>query len=162
MSAYQLQIAIYNALTELATPSLIADFAGDNYELYSARIEEALAFLNANVVGVYDNPAQVADPSDDSAFPFITISDSTLQPWDTDTERGADATVTIHTWSRARNALEVKQIQDAVYNVLHRGNLAIAGYTFIGSDYLTQTVQRDPDGITRHGVQDFKIVFEEA
>lgn len=137
MSAYQLQIAVFNALSD----------------------DSAVSSL---VKGIYDNPSQVADPSDNSEFPFITISDSTLQPWDTDTERGDDAVVTVHVWSRASHALETKQIQDAIYNVLHRGTIVISGSVFIGSDYISQTVERDPDGITRHGVQDFRIVYEEA
>jgi hypothetical protein len=68
----------------------------------------------------------------------------------------------VHVWSRASHSLEVKQIQAAIYEVLHRGTISIAGSVFIGSDYITQTVQRDPDGITRHGVQEFRIIYEEA
>ena len=137
MSAYQLQVAIYDALNGDATVSSL-------------------------VQGIHDNPTQVGDPADNSAFPFITISDSTLSPWDTDTETGSEAIVVVHVWSRAHHALEVKQIQDAIYNVLHRGTISITNNVFIGSDYISQTVERDPDGITRHGVQEFRIVYEEA
>jgi len=137
MSAYQLQFAIYTALDNDATVSGL-------------------------VQGIYDNPTQVADPSNNDAFPFITISDGTSSPWDTDTERGDEAIAQIHVWSRAEHSLEVKQIQDAIYSVLHRGTISISGSVFIGSDYITQTVERDPDGITRHGVQEFRIVYEEA
>lgn len=137
MSAYQLQLGIFTALDNDAT-------------------------LTSLVQGIYDNPTQVADPGDDSSFPFITLSDGSSSPWDTDTERGDDATAIIHVWSRASHSLEVKQIQDAIYNVLHRGTIVISGSVFIGSDYISQTVERDPDGITRHGVQEFRIVYEEA
>ena len=137
MSAYQLQFGIYTALDDDAT-------------------------LSALIVGIYDNPAQAGDPDDDTLFPYVTISDGTSQPWDTDTDRGDEAIAQIHVWSRASNALEAKQIQDAIYSVLHRGTIVISGSVFIGSDYITQTVQRDPDGITRHGVQEFRIIYEEA
>jgi len=137
MSAYHLQLGIYTALKDDAA-------------------------LSALIVGVYDNPTQAGDPADDSLFPFVTISDGTSQPWDTDTERGNECVAQIHVWSRASHSLEAKQIQDAIDDVLHRGTIAIAGSVFIGSDYITQTVQRDPDGITRHGVQEFKIIYEEA
>ena len=137
MSAYQLQFGIYTALDDDAT-------------------------LSALIVGIYDNPAQAGDPDDDTLFPYVTISDGTSQPWDTDTDRGDEAIAQIHVWSRASNALEAKQIQDAIYSVLHRGTIVISGSVFIGSDYMTQTVQRDPDGITRHGVQEFRIIYEEA
>jgi len=137
VSAYQLQFGIYTALDDDAT-------------------------LSALIVGIYDNPAQAGDPDDDTLFPYVTISDGTSQPWDTDTDRGDEAIAQIHVWSRASNALEAKQIQDAIYSVLHRGTIVISGSVFIGSDYMTQTVQRDPDGITRHGVQEFRIIYEEA
>ena len=137
MSAYQLQFGIYTALDDDAT-------------------------LSALIVGIYDNPAQAGDPDDDTLFPYVTISDGTSQPWDTDLDRGDEAIAEIHVWSRASNSLEAKEIQDAIYSVLHRGTIVISGSVFIGSDYMTQTVQRDPDGITRHGVQEFRIIYEEA
>ena len=137
MSAYQLQFGIYTALDDDAT-------------------------LSALIVGIYDNPAQAGDPDDDTLFPYVTISDGTSQPWDTDLDRGDEAIAEIHVWSRASNSLEAKEIQDAIYSVLHRGTIVISGSVFIGSDYITQTVQRDPDGITRHGVQEFRIIYEEA
>jgi len=137
VSAYQLQFGIYTALDDDAT-------------------------LSALIVGIYDNPAQAGDPDDDTLFPYVTISDGTSQPWDTDLDRGDEAIAEIHVWSRASNSLEAKEIQDAIYSILHRGTIVISGSVFIGSDYITQTVQRDPDGITRHGVQEFRIIYEEA
>ena len=135
--SYALQIAIFNALN--------ADSA-----------------LSALVVGIYDNQDQVSNPDDDSAFPVLTISTGTILPWDDDTKLGGQYDVEIHTWSRARNALESKQIMDAVYNVLHRGTLTITGWRYVQSDLVSQiNPQRDPDGITRHGVQTFRITYEE-
>ena len=162
MSAYELQIGLFSALERSSEPTLSADFINQEYSISTARLENALFYLRENVKGIYDNPTQVADPSDDTAFPFITLSDGTASPWDTDTERGDDATVVVHVWSRASHSLESKQIQGAIYNVLHRGTISITGSVFVGCDYLSQTVQRDPDGITRHGVQEFRIVYEEA
>lgn len=135
--AYELQIGLYDKLKDDAP-------------------------LMAMVDAIYDNPPQQDDPASNAPFPFVTISESTLQPWDTDTEIGTEATVTIHVWSRASYALEAKQIQGAVYRVLHRDTIAVNGYTVIGIDLVNQTVERDPDGITRHGVQDFRIIYEEA
>ena len=115
------------------------------------------------IKGIYDNPQQVEDPENNAAFPFITISTGNIQPWDDDTGTGSEASTQIHTWSRARHALEAKQVMDAIYSVLHRGTITINGQTFIGSDLTDQqNPQRDPDGITRHGVQTFRIIYEEA
>jgi hypothetical protein len=134
--AYELQNAIYNALDGDAT-------------------------VSGAVVGIYDNPTQVNDPSDDSEFPFLTISDTTIQPWDDDTDSGTQADATIHVWSRARHALEAKQIQGYIYERLHRGTISINGYTFVGCDLVDQDVQRDEDGITRHGIQTFRLTYYE-
>lgn len=161
MSAYDLQIAVYNELVRAARTTLSADFTTETYSLYSAKVESGLEYLDANIVGVYDNPAQVTNPEDSSAYPYITLSSDSGIPWDTDTEMGFDGVVFVHTWSRASHSLEAKQIQDAVYQVLHRGILTINGYTFIGSDMISQTIQRDPDGLTRHGVQEFRIIYDE-
>jgi len=162
VSAYALQNGLFAALSEVSEASLTADFLTEDYTLTTVEIAKAVAYLRDNVIGIYDNPAQVADPASDAAFPFITLSGGTSQPWDTDTDRGDEAIVQVHVWSRASNSLETKQIQDAIYSILHRGTIVISGSVFIGSDYITQTVQRDPDGITRHGVQEFRIIYEEA
>lgn len=135
--AYELQIGLYDKLKDDAQ-------------------------LMAMVDAIYDNPPQQDDPASNAPFPFVTISESTLQPWDTDTEIGTEATATVHVWSRASHALEAKQIQAAIYRVLHRDTIAITGYTVVGIDLINQTVERDPDGITRHGVQDFRIIYEEV
>lgn len=136
--SYALQIAVNNALTADAT-------------------------LNALIVGVYDNPQQVADPGSNSAFPYVTISTGNIAPWDDDHDKGGDANVEVHTWSRASHSLEAKQIMDAIYNVLHRGTLSIIGWAFVGCDMVDhENPQYDPDGITRHGVQTFRVIYEEV
>ena len=135
MSAYQLQIAVYNYL--------------------SADLD-----LMALIRGIYDNPQQIKKPESSAEFPFLTIGDDSLKPWDTDTEVGFDCEITIHTWSMASNWLECKQIQDAVYTALHRNEFSRSGFDFVGCDLVTQDAQRDQDGITIHGIQTFKIIFE--
>ncbi len=137
MSFVELQKGIYNKLT------------GDSA-------------LMALVKGVYDNPAQVTDPGDNAEFPFLTMSDIQPTPWDTDGDVGTDAQFTIHVWSRASHALEAREIQDAITSLLHRDKLVITGQRVIGLDYIRADVQRDADGLTRHGIQDFRITYIEV
>lgn len=136
-AAYELQLSLYDAL------------ANDSA-------------ISAAVVGVYDNPTQVQDPSDNTEFPFITMSDILITPWDDDTDKGWEATATLHVWSRASHALEAKEIQGLIYERLHRKTLSISGYDFVGMDEEDQDVQRDEDGITRHGIQNYRITFLEV
>jgi hypothetical protein len=135
---YALQVAVYNALN-------------------------ADAVLGALITGIHDNPQQVANPDSNSAFPYVTISTGSVAPWDDDHDKGGDATVEVHTWSRERHSLEAKQVMDAIYNILHRGTLTISGWRFVGCDLISsENPQYDPDGITRHGVQSFRVIFEVA
>ena len=117
--------------------------------------------LMASVTGVYDDVPQSGDPGDGSAFPYITIGEASHLEWDTDTELGADVTVTIHVWSRHRGRKEVKEIQGHIYRLLHRASLIISGYNLVGVDWIQSDSFMDADGLTRHGVQTFRITIEE-
>lgn len=135
MSAYDIQVALYNKLN--------ADVP-----------------LNAVATGVYDNPAQVADSGDGSEFPFVTIGNITLQPWDDDTSTGFEATIIIDTWSRATHTLECKQVQGLIYDTLHRQTLTISGLSSIMLDFVTSSSEKDPDGVTVHGISEFRLIAD--
>lgn len=117
--------------------------------------------LMASVTGVYDDVPQALDPGAAANFPYITIGDAQHQEWDTDTELGTDATVTVHIWSRYRGRKEVKDIQALIYGLLHRANLIVSGYNLVGVDWIQSDSFMDTDGLTRHGVQTFRITIEE-
>jgi hypothetical protein len=116
--------------------------------------------LGQLVTGVYDSVPQAADAGSDLPFPFVTIGDDTAIDWDTDTSVGKEATLTIHSWSRYRGRSEVKQIQGAIYEALHLSNLSVVGYTTVLclSEFSESLV--DPDGLTRHGVQRFRVILD--
>lgn len=118
--------------------------------------------LSALVVGVYDDVPQPVDAGDSSAFPYVTIGESVHTGWDTDTSSGDDASVTVHVWSRYSGRAETKQIQGAIYDVLHRSNLAVTGYATVSVDWEQSESFLDSDGQTRHGVQTFRILLDEV
>src|SRR5690554_3107333 len=91
--------------------------------------------IGSGEVPVYDHVPQPADAADASDYPYIVIGETTYVPWDTDTEVGAEATVTIHTWSRYRGKKEILEIHDAIYSVLHRQDIPVDGSFTIGCDY---------------------------
>lgn len=117
--------------------------------------------LMALVTGVYDTAPQALDAGAAANFPYVTIGEDTHVEWDTDTELGADVTVTIHVWSRDRGRKETKTIQGLIYGLLHRASLSISGYNLVGVDWLQSDSFLDTDGLTRHGVQTFRITVEE-
>lgn len=130
MSAYNLQLAVYDAVADAVAP-----------------------------LPVYDNPQQVADPDNNALFPFVTVGEATVREWDDDTLTGFEADVMIHVWSRASHRLEAKQVQDSIYAALHRSALTIGTAPAILCDHVQSETLRDPDGITIHGVSRYRVVW---
>jgi len=121
------------------------------------------ARLNSQLsVPVYDHVPQPADSGDDSMFPYVAIGDDTGIEWDTDTSDGWEITLTIHSWSRTRGRLEVKTLQGEIWDALHRHDLAVQGYrtVFCYSEFSETFLEAD--GLTRHGVQRFRIVIDKG
>lgn len=118
--------------------------------------------LQALVTGVYDFVPQPDDAGTPVNFPYVVIGEDTLNAWDTDSTTGADASITVHTWSRYKGRKELKAIQGAVYAALNRATLAIAGYSFVTCDLLTSDSVTESDGKTQHGVQTFRVLFNTA
>lgn len=118
------------------------------------------AELIAKKIPVYDDVPQPKDSGDSCNFPYVVVGDDSVKAWDTDTENGADAVITIHTWSRYLGKKEIKELQGYVYSALHNADLLIPNYVsvvcaFQGSDSFV-----DADGKTRHGVQTFSMLIE--
>lgn len=112
-----------------------------------------------NLVGtrLYDHVPASTDPA---TFPYVEIGESTGESLDTKTELGFENTVVLHTWSRYRGRKETKQIQAAIYGLLHRGTLSITGFTHVNSEHEFTEVFTDPDGLTYHGIQRFRVVTQ--
>jgi len=112
------------------------------------------ANLSAIGCAVYDSVPQ------DSQFPYVTIGEDIHNEWDTNTTTGSVCSISIHAWSRARGRKETKQIQGAVYDALHRAELEIPEYKIDSVEWEGSQSFVDADGLTRHGVQIFRILIE--
>lgn len=113
--------------------------------------------LSATGYTIYDDV-----PQDVATFPYVTIGDDVVTDWSTDTASGGSALVIVHTWSRYNGRAEIKQMQRAVYGALHRATLTVTGFEFIGCEFDQSETILDPDGHTRHGIQTFRIIIDEA
>lgn len=113
---------------------------------------------------IYDDPPNQPDGMPNSEFPYITIGDDTLVPWDTDGSLGVSATITIHVWSRKNGRKEAKDILGQLYTALNRqaANLSATGYTFIDCLHEYSEVVEEVDGKTRHGITRFRITMEKV
>ena len=110
--------------------------------------------LMALVNGVYDAVPET------EVFPYITIGEDTHTSWTTNTTLGTDVQLVISVWSRKRGRLETKTIQGEVYDALNRANLAYSGHDIINVELLDSSSFMDADGLTRHGVQTFRMLIE--
>lgn len=108
----------------------------------------------AMVTGIYDHVDQ------GTAFPYVVMGEDAASEWDTDTELGADSLLTIHSWSREKGRLQTKEIQEAIYTVLHRAELIIADAIFYSLDWQFSDSFLEPDGETRHGVMRFRLLYD--
>lgn len=115
------------------------------------------AYLNgfAGLPSVYD------EVPPNPTFPYIAIGDDTHVPFDTDDSLGSEAIVTIHTWSRYRGRKEAKTIQGIIYQRLTRAPIPVTGFALVTIEFDYSEVLVDPDGITRHGVQRFRVLLDQ-
>jgi hypothetical protein len=96
------------------------------------------------------------------AYPWVSIFGIESNQFDNDVTLGFDSTMTVHSWSNQRDMAEINNIKTAIYNVLHNNDLTYTGYSNVEFCQEFETTLRDPDGITLHGVQRFKIIMQEG
>jgi hypothetical protein len=94
-------------------------------------------------------------------FPYVVFGDDTGTDWSTFGRLGEEVTITIHAWSRERGRKETKSIQSQIDAALNRQALTITGYTAVSCVREYQESFQDPDGITYHGVQRFRVFAHE-
>lgn len=109
-----------------------------------------------------DMPTVYDDVPVDAPFPYVVIGEDTHIPFDTDDSLGSESTLTLHVWSRYRGKKEAKEIQALIYDALTRQPLALDAHELITIEFEYSEVVLDPDGITRHGVQRFRALIEQA
>ena len=127
--------------------------------LNSSDLSQLLAsftYSNGATVSAVFNDLPQSD--DNSVFPCVVIDAQIDNALNTDTTDGFDSTVLIHTWSVQPSNVEVSAIQDVIYSLLHRKKASYIS----GISCELGEIMRDPDGISRHGVQRFRIFYDKV
>lgn len=114
----------------------------------------ALVNTTGSNAGIYD----FVDA--DTPFPYVVVGEGNARAMDTKTEHGMDQTLMIHTWSEYRGMKQVKEIMAAVVDALDRAALSVTGHDLIDLRFEFSDILLDPDGLTRHGVQRFRVMTE--
>lgn len=122
------------------------------------KVQEAIFAKLSNdlTLPVYDFVPQENAPSS-----YVTIGGDTFAPFNTDGNKGFMATLAIHSWVIANGRKEAKLLQGEILNSLDRAELTITGYNPLGIDFEFSETTLDPDGVTYHGVQRFRILIME-
>ena len=105
-------------------------------------------------VTVYDSAPDNTPP------PYVNIGESTELEWDTDNTLGREMTLTVHSWSAYRGMMDVKELMDVIKLNLHNQNLAVPGEIVVLMLQEFAEVSLDSDGLTRHGVQRFRLLTQ--
>jgi hypothetical protein len=110
---------------------------------------------------IYDHVPQKVkecDKKQDMPFPYVTIGEDIHIDWSTYEKTGDECQIAIHTWSREKGRKEVKTIQGAIRTALDRVQLQYDGVCFVAIDWRGSSSELDPDGLTYHGVSEFRIL----
>ena len=79
---------------------------------------------------------------------------------DSQSASGNDVTLAIHTYSRGSGMQQARHIMSAVYDALHNASFAVPNQTLVLCQCLDTEARLEDDGMTRHGIQRFKIITE--
>ena len=140
------------------TYSFAASPLADTAKSMQADLQAAIfGYLSTKLTDpVFDNvPQETPAPYYSLGFPIST-------PYETDGRVGLNILMPIHSWSEYHGKGESLAMQREVYAALHRATLTITGYNCISILQENETMNLDPDGVTRHGIQQFRILIMSA
>lgn len=99
-------------------------------------------------------------PQSMNEHPYVVLYDFDLSPDDTMITNYFDGTFSIHSWSDQPDLAIIGDIQKSVYDALHKKDLIMSNYYTTDMHQEFETILRDPDGITIHGVQRFRLIIQ--
>ncbi len=115
---------------------------------------------DAAVIGLLGSARIYDDTPQRSAFPYLTLGQSTLRDWSTGSEDGDEHLLTVHVWSRADGRHEAHEIMQALRDALHERALSLDGHRLVNLRHELSEARREPDGETYHGIVRLRAVTE--
>ena len=92
-----------------------------------------------------------------TAFPYVKIGEQTMVDNGTKDKKESDFTIEVHTFSRYRGSVEIKNIMSVVYDILHESSLSVSGASLVNMRFEFSDIIKENDGLTTHGVQRFRV-----
>lgn len=94
-------------------------------------------------------------------FPYVSYgSDQVLQDDPGDCGAGYEVFVTLDVWSRAVGQPQMKRIGGAIRSRLHDAELDLDGNRLVLLEHRGTRYLDDPDGLTHHGVLEFRALVD--
>ena len=117
---------------------------------------------DAGLTALIGPPRLHDDVPQGTAYPYLTLGQSSLNDWSTGTHAGEEHILTLHVWSRASGRRETHEIMGALRSALHDQALTLAGHRLVNLRHEFSDARRDPDGDTYHGIVRLRAVTEPA
>lgn len=114
---------------------------------------------DVGIVPIFDAIPQPGDSEDDADFPYISFGTDFTSPMDTKGDNGGNALLQINVWTRSPGFAETKTIAQRVYDLLQKQSLTISGATHIATRVESVDYARDPDGLTRRALMQFRVTY---
>ena len=110
--------------------------------------------LNTVITAVYDEIEQGAK------LPYVQVGDDTVNPYDTKTSYGEDATITLHCYAPGPGKIKAKQIMGMVLEAITAAPLQLdGGFTVDG--IRREFLEVYPDGKAYHGICRFRVYIKQ-
>lgn len=103
--------------------------------------------LKQRISGVYDEVGK------NIPFPYCTIGDFTVNPFETKSSYGENITIVLHCWSQYSGKKEAFEILNLMLQAITKGPFVIEGFSLIRVNIEpNMQVFTDIDGKTKHGI----------
>ena len=127
----------------------MSDYASALQQTVFTALDQSSTLQNL-VTDVYDFVPE------STAFPYVKIGEQTMVDDGTKDKKGSDFTIEVHTFSRYRGSVEIKNIMSVVYDILHESSLSVSGASLVNMRFEFSDIIKENDGLTTHGVQRFR------
>lgn len=128
----------------------------------SLDVQKALVDAMSGIgITAIDAARQAADGGADSAYPTVEVGFITMTPFDTARELGFNFVARIHVRHRTGSMKAVKDLQDQIYDRLHRGALVVTGFNTIDVMHEQSFCNQVEDGAF-HGVSEYRGLIEKT
>lgn len=114
---------------------------------------------NDSALNSFVNGRIYSNVPDNPTYPYIVIGDFELNDFGSHTFDGVDGSISFHVYTQSFNKKSNMQITNRLYALLHNTDLGIEGFATINFRANFNSVIREPDNRTHHGIQRYDIIL---